>query len=372
MKNSSSILIGWLRLTAWCCLGFLLIAGCASHPEAMLAVQKVPTLRPKVDETRPPGSQPAWEDTGKAVRVATIPVRGPVLGLDYGEGAVWVVGGKLARIDPDSNFVVAQFEEGGRSAVAAGEGSLWAVKFGLTAQDLLQLDPRTGRVLERVSGIPHHRGGPAVGEGSVWVHVGGKVLRIDPKTAKVVATIPTHGSLGSIAFGAGAVWALEQSHLWPNSENLLSRIDPSSNQVTKTIHIGSGAFSVAVGEGAVWVTQSEPDTASVPAPGKLLRIEPQSLRIVRAIPLWRRPGKVVIAAGSLWIGSFGGGVLMRVDPIVNQVTEMLLLPGECSFGSGLAVGAGALWAGQSRGLSSGRVCRIELSDFSSGESHTSQ
>jgi streptogramin lyase len=211
-----------------------------------------------------------------------------------------------------------------------------------------------------------------VGEGSVWLHVAGKVLRIDPRTAMVVATIPTHGSLGSIVFGTGAVWVLEQSHLWPNSENLLSRIDPSSNQVTKTIHIGSGAFSLAVGEGAVWIAQSEPGAQTVPTPYKLLRIEPQSLRIVRAIALWRRPGKIAIAAGSLWVSSLGGSLIMRVDPMANRVTEMIHLPGEGSFGSGLAVGGGALWVGQSIGLSSGRVYRIELSDFTTADSHQSQ
>jgi streptogramin lyase len=371
MKSRNPDLINSFWSIAWCGL-WVLIAGCASHPVETLLVHKIATLRPRIDETQPPGSQPNWEDTGKAVTIRTIPVQAPVMDILYGEGAVWVMGRKFTKIDPVSNQVAAELKEASGSAVGAGEGSLWATKFGLTAHDLLRLDPQTGEVTARVCGIPHQRGLPQVGEGSVWLHVAGKVLRIDPKTAKVVATIPTHGSLGSIVFGTGAVWVLEQSHLWPNSENLLSRIDPSSNQVTKTIHIGSGAFSLAVGEGAVWIAQSEPGAQTVPTPYKLLRIEPQSLRIVRAIALWRRPGKIAIAAGSLWVSSLGGSLIMRVDPMANRVTEMIQLPGEGSFGSGLAVGGGALWVGQSIGLSSGRVYRIELSDFSTADSHQSQ
>lgn len=68
-----------------------------------------------------------------------------------------------------------------------------------------------------------------------------------------------------------------------------------------------------------------------------------------------------------WLSSLSGGIIMRVDPKANQVTEMVRLPGEGSFGSGLAVGGGLIWAGQSRGLSSGWVHRIELSDFTTAE-----
>lgn len=200
----------------------------------------------------------------------------------------------------------------------------------------------------------------------MWLHVAGKVLRIDPETGQLVATIPTRGALGNIAFGDGAVWVLEQTHLWPNSESVLSRIDPSNNQLIQTIHLGPGACSIAVGEGAIWVAQS----GSVP--GKLLRIEPSSLRIVRAIPLWRRPGHLVIGAGSVWVGSLGEGAVLRVDPMSNRVAEMILLPDEGSFGGGLAVGAGALWVGQGKGLSLGCVCRIELSEFTAGEDQSSQ
>ena len=48
----------------------------------------------------------------------------------------------------------------------------------------------------------------AVGFGSVWVsnNGSGNVARIDPKTTKGVATIPTQTRPDGIAVGDGAVW----------------------------------------------------------------------------------------------------------------------------------------------------------------------
>jgi hypothetical protein len=285
-------------------------------------------------------------------------------GLLYGQGAVWVTGGKFMKIDPASNSIVAELKEASGCVAAVGEGYIWATKFGLKAHDLVRLAPQTGEVTARVRGLPHYRGSPAVGEGSVWLHVAGKVLRIDPKRAEVVATIPTHGSWGTIAFGAGAVWVLEQTHPWPNAESLLLRIDASSNQLTDTLHLGTGAGSIAVGEDAVWVAQWEQTSPREPMPGKLLRIEPRSLRIVRAIPLWSQPAHIVIAAGSVWVSS--SEAILRVDPMTNRVTEMVRVPG--TFG--LAAGAGALWVGES--FSSACVYRLELSELTADDSHESQ
>jgi DNA-binding beta-propeller fold protein YncE len=370
MNLGTTIRFDSLRPIAWYCLAVLLIAGYASHTQETLTVHKVARFRPRVDETRPPGSEPSWQDTGKVVTVTTIPFRAPVFNLVYGESAVWVPGRELTKIDPVSNSVAARFKEASGCAVGVGQGEVWVMKMGLGSHDLLRIDPETGLEVARVSGLPHHRGGPAVGEGSVWIHVGGKVLRIDPKTAKVVATIPTHGSLGVIAFNKGAVWVLEQESLLRTSEQLLSRIDTSNNRLTQTIHLGSGgvvpiavAVSIAVGEGAVWVTQSESGRRVDPLRWKLLRIDPNSSRIVRAIPLWTEPMGVVVAAGSVWVASAYGSVL-RVDPQTNEVTERFQLPARSSEGGSLVSGAGALWAGtRPGGFSSGYVCRIDLKDL---------
>lgn len=344
---------------AWLCSFALMIGGCATRPEERVLVQSVTTFRPFEDETQAPDRRrPAWEKTGRRITVTTIPVGAPVFNLVYGEGKVWVMGRKFTKIDPESNSVAARFPEASACAVGVGDGSIWAIHFGLTSHDVLRLDPSTGKIVARIHGIVHGFPHIKVGEGSVWIYTGRKVLRIDPKTNRVLATIPTVGALGIIAVGERAVWVLEKTSVWPRSEGLVSQLDPSDNRLVGTAHLGHGAFSIAVGEEAVWVAQAEAGSGNDLTRGKLLRIDPKSLRIVRAIPLFDTPTAVALAAGSVWVGTAFGPIL-RVDPKINQVVESFRGSGLGSFGGGLVVGAGALWSGQFRGY----VHRIDLQDF---------
>src|SRR6266567_2300735 len=320
-----------LRALAWSCSCALMIGGCATRPEEKVVVQKVATFRPVEDETlAPERRRPEWEKTGRTVTVTTIPVSAPVFNLAYGGGGIW------------------------------------AIKYGWISHDLRRLDPATGEVVARVPvpgvnhGIPYFKGGPTLGEGSVWFHAGGKVLRIDPKTNRVLAAIATGGYVGIIAFGEGAVWVLAKAHLWPTSEGLLSRVDPSNNRLVETVHLGHGTFSIAVGEGAVWVAQDPAGSENNLTGGKLLRIDPNSLRIVRAIPLFHTPTAIALAADSVWIGT--SGAILRVDPGINQVVESVRVPSGC----GLVFGAGALWSGAWAGY----VHRIDIQDFAAGKTPT--
>ncbi len=356
-----------LRALAWSCSCALMIGGCATRPEEKVVVQKVATFRPVEDETlAPERRRPEWEKTGRTVTVTTIPVSAPVFNLAYGGGGVWVIGRKFTKIDPDSNSVAARFPEASACAVGVGDGSIWAIKYGWISHDLRRLDPATGEVVARVPvpgvnhGIPYFKGGPTLGEGSVWFHAGGKVLRIDPKTNRVLAAIATGGYVGIIAFGEGAVWVLAKAHLWPTSEGLLSRVDPSNNRLVETVHLGHGTFSIAVGEGAVWVAQDPAGSENNLTGGKLLRIDPNSLRIVRAIPLFHTPTAIALAADSVWIGT--SGAILRVDPGINQVVESVRVPSGC----GLVFGAGALWSGAWAGY----VHRIDIQDFAAGKTPT--
>jgi virginiamycin B lyase len=73
------------------------------------------------------------------------------------------------------------------------------------------------------------------------------VARIDPATGRVAATIPVGRGAGSVAFGAGSVWAT--SFL----DRTVSRIDPRTNHVIATIKVAGSPADVAAGAGSVWV-----------------------------------------------------------------------------------------------------------------------
>jgi hypothetical protein len=86
------------------------------------------------------------------------------------------------------------------------------------------------------------------GAGAVWVAGQGALLRIDPQTNRVVATIPTPltGQYASIAFGEGAVWVTSGQ-----ANGVVYRVDPGANRVTAAIGVPGGAFGMVVAASTV-------------------------------------------------------------------------------------------------------------------------
>ena len=124
--------------------------------------------------------------------------------------------------------------------------------------ELLRVDPRSGRVLAAIATGAGARFF-ALGEGSVWVqnNTDGSVSRVDPDTNQVVATIdvatsPVDG--GDLAVGGGAVWARV-------SDVLVARIDPGTNEVVARYDPRAGSGSVAADDAAVWI--SAHDSSSI-------------------------------------------------------------------------------------------------------------
>jgi DNA-binding beta-propeller fold protein YncE len=70
------------------------------------------------------------------------------------------------------------------------------------------------------------------GAGAVWVAGQRALLRVDLRTNRVVATIPTPltGQYASIAVGEGAVWVTSGQ-----VDGVVYRVDPTTNRVTAAI-----------------------------------------------------------------------------------------------------------------------------------------
>ena len=94
----------------------------------------------------------------------------------------------------------------------------------------------------------------------------GSVTRLDPKTAKVVATIAVDAAIadGEIAAGEGSVWISA-----PGVP--LVRIDPRSNRAVQRFE-GAGGGAVVTGHGSVWVSAG---------PALLWRLDPQLVAATR-------------------------------------------------------------------------------------------
>jgi hypothetical protein len=194
------------------------------------------------------------------------------IGVSATEGAVWVTsgeqqdgerGGILMRIDPRRNRVTLRVPlPTVPSDVAATRGSVWVA---MTNGQVLEVEAARGHV---VGGVD--TGGPlgftqtiALGGGSVWLAdpLSGVVLQVDPRDLRVVVRIPT-GAVTALAFGSGGIWAVGKPGIL--------RIDPATSRVTATLpadEVG-GVLMVATGAGWLWAGSADSVTRLDP---KLIR-----------------------------------------------------------------------------------------------------
>jgi hypothetical protein len=202
----------------------------------------------------------------------------------------------------------------------------------------------------------------AVGLGAVWevvyVNGGGDVLvRVDPETLSLAATIPLPGCCGlDLAVGEGAVWV--------QNDKGVVKVDPSANKVESLIRL-ENTEELAVGGGFVWV-----NTARTSSSAPVALIDAASDRIIRSIP---GPGfgTPVFCGGRLWIAVVGGGRRIAIQHVPRDgaasfsthpvsPTEGPLKDGTVGFGGPgviLGIGDGAIWTGTDQ---SEQVIRIEL------------
>ena len=131
------------------------------------------------------------------------------------------------------------------------------------------------------------------GYGAVWIIGQDVIYRVDPATARTVATIPAPGvggKLSGIATGAGAVWVTSNGgHIG------VYRIDPRANRVAAFVCLQPNPTGITVAHGRVWVTEPKK------GPGIVIRIDPRTNRVTATIAVGHRPQGVVVAGGMVWV-----------------------------------------------------------------------
>jgi virginiamycin B lyase len=191
----------------------------------------------------------------------------------------------------------------------------------------------------------HYNGyGMAADSTAVWVYNGetGNLLRIDPQTNQVVATLsvglgcPPHAPCGGVALGQGAVWVMA------GAASRLVRVDPQTNQIVATIPFPvaqNPSLNVFVTPGAVWVTDYYDNT--------IFRIDPQTNKIASVLTPLAGPTGVAFAAGSLWEAEAHNSPdgLTRLDPATMQVQAQIDVSdnGQYSYCLGVIALDQAVW-----------------------------
>jgi streptogramin lyase len=188
-----------------------------------------------------------------------------------------------------------------------------------------------------------HGGGPLVFDaGSLWVGAwrDGQVVRVDPRSNRVVARFPAGGpNPAALAVGAGTIWVVH-----PDTDEVV-RLDPGTGRVVARIKLGPLPFQVvagdrrflpslvAVGAGAGWVASGR---------GAVARIDLASNRVVAVIKLPPgSPAGIAVAGGSVWVAGGGDGVA-RIEAATNRLLRAIRLD---LYAERVAVGGRAIWVG---------------------------
>ena len=169
------------------------------------------------------------------------------------DNAVWVSSARLnhvVQLLPGSDAagktgIVAEVERP-CSGLAYGWGSVWVPTCGKHV--LTRLDERTGKATAEIAADPaNSEGGITIGDGSVWMVVKPSTLiRIDPGTNATISRLDLPSGTQNPAFGDGFIWISSFAH------DRLLKVDPKSNRVVATIAVGPKPRFLTVGAGSVW------------------------------------------------------------------------------------------------------------------------
>jgi hypothetical protein len=312
--------------------------------------------------------------------VASVPAGGTG-GVGIGAGSVWVSDrtSGLLRIDPTTNTQVDTIERVLGGAPVVGEGAVWVPSGTPFYNSLLRVDPEAHTFIKIPTGPSADEWPTAavVTPGAVWVgnHHGGPVVRVDPRTNKVVATIPWSGpTLGGIYH-----MATDGSTVWVTGTRTTdaAEIDVATNAIVRRIDVPTGTCGgLDVDASSVWVASGydQPYPCWQRQKWGVSRIARSTGQVTR-IDVGGRPIDVRVGLGSIWAVLDAPKLqLVRIDPASNAVVGRLTLPdtecrptvvaGACAgaeYTTALAVGFGSLWLRVNSTVpgTAGRLLRID-------------
>jgi DNA-binding beta-propeller fold protein YncE len=221
-------------------------------------------------------------------------------------------------------------------AVAAGAGAVWA----LDASPTLYRIGRTGAVVARVALPVSAAYNIWIGGGSVWVadDQGAQVVRVSPRTNRVVATVRVGDGPASMAFAGRTAWVID------HRDRTIVSIDLRTNRPSRLTTLGGDAPErMAWARGSLWITGRGTD---------LLQVDPADGTVVRTIEIGASGIDVAAAGANLWVpvrdaatdarGFPTMTALVRVSLETRAVTRVATARGRVDV-HGLAVRRGAAW-----------------------------
>ena len=233
-------------------------------------------------------------DPRKKRVVATVGIGSDVSDLAIGFGSVWVADGNagtVTRIDPTQNLVQATISFGPKDplvprpifSVAVGEGYVWATR----ENTLMRIDPASDGFELWLHTDPAT--GLAVGSGRLWVATATeRIVRYDAglRDGPPTLTITTPSPPVDPLLAGGSLWAILNSYqLWG--------IDPDAGTQFGAALAGDGSVAAVWQSHSMWV-------ANV-GDRNVVRIDPNSMKPLAAIPFGSPPSALAAGDGLVWV-----------------------------------------------------------------------
>jgi sugar lactone lactonase YvrE len=271
-----------------------------------------------------------------AVLLVPSAVAGGITGpktIAVGFGSVWVGlgSGEVVRLDGRTGRETARLEGGPTEFVhglAVGHGALWVLRGRVT-----KVDPRTG-TLRDVKGIGSATAFTiAAGRSAVWVADDGAnaIMRIDPRRMRRAAVIRVPGRAFGLAARGRQVLVVSVPSVGPltgpGGRRHLHRVDPDTNRLSRALVELDCDPGIAIGVAAVWTTD--------PCSGALVRRDPKTLRPVGRIEVPTTHG-ITLGFGSVWLVT--GERVVRVEPNTLRIAASIAVRG-----TSVATGPDAVW-----------------------------
>jgi YVTN family beta-propeller protein len=311
-----------------------------------------PSLRPDAELARVAPAAPLWRRP-KAIGAAAIVGAAVVLAasavafLGDAPASVAVVPNSVAVIDPETGRVVDDITVGTRPGpIAVGAGSIWVGNLDDRAVTRIDLDRRN--VLRSAIALEGRTPtGLAFGFGFLWVAHGrrGQLSRIDPQFNQPsqpidVADVAFGSPNGSVAVGAGSVWAVF-------GDSTLARIERESGRVAEFTRAGTNPAGIAFGNGSVWVSNSGQAEVWRYSPAAFPEGPLDSPRV------GRRPTGIASGERAIWVANNASDSVSRINLASGDVVSIEVGDGPTA----VAVAEGSAWVVNS---DEGTVSRIDL------------
>jgi hypothetical protein len=265
-------------------------------------------------------------------------IRSTVLFLALAAAAIGVGSSPAARPRPRPRPHPPAWQLAGPGGFAFGFGSAW-----IAGRDaVLRVNPRTNRVLARIAS-----GGrwPIATADGIWIEENGALDRIDPARNRVVVRIPLPSS-GSVAYGFGSFWVT-------TGDGSLLRVDPAAKQVVATIPVQGPVdweLQVAAGADGVYVASADKH--------EVVKVDASTNAIAWTAPVGGDDSLLTVGAwgAGVWAhenaGGGGRGLLFRLDPATGKVLSTLTTstaPGGDYGGTDIAFGGNYIWTANGNG-----------------------